>query len=401
MTNLFNRLEKYLQAEEDSMLSQETYSSQKRRDRPNGRILDNELKRSQAPFLGPFSPLDTSDELILNQSKGQNIVEWPKPMRMSAEKRDPQLYYHFHKDHGHTMENYLKGVIVPHDDDLVITLQINAYSVKRILVDTRSSTDISFDVAFSQMEISKDRVKPFSLPLYGFTRAFVPVEGIVPLMVIADTAPLQATQTIDFLIVKVKLSYNKILGQTLARKCYLASCKAKETLAIKDQRDEQNMKLTELVKELITIVLEGGDKERQLRIGSTIKPTLRSLLISFLWYNVSVFACIEANPEMIKAIQDMEGLRSMKEVQAFFKALKDYLSSTPVLSKPIMGEELLLYLVVAEAAVNVVLIQGQDNKQLPIYYLRKMLQGVELHYPSTKKLAFTLLIVVQKLRPYF
>ncbi|KAK3005490.1 hypothetical protein RJ639_017357, partial [Escallonia herrerae] len=167
----------------------------------------------------------------------------------------------------------LEGVICPHDDALVITLQMDAYSVKRILVDTGSSADIIFEEAFSQIGISKERVKPISSPLYGFTGASAPVEGIIPLTIIAGTAPLQSVQTIDFLVVKVRSSYNRSLGRTglnklravastyhlamkfptpqgvgvvkgdqaTARKYYITSCKA-ETFNIDDQRDEQVMK---------------------------------------------------------------------------------------------------------------------------------------------------------------
>ncbi|KAK3026287.1 hypothetical protein RJ639_041236 [Escallonia herrerae] len=96
----------------------------------------------------------------------------------------------------------LEEVITPHDDALVISLQIDAYVIKRILVDTGSSADILFEEAFFQMQISRDRIRSVSSPLYGFTGASTPVEGINPLTVVAGKYPLQATQSIDFLVVK-------------------------------------------------------------------------------------------------------------------------------------------------------------------------------------------------------
>ncbi|KAK3006894.1 hypothetical protein RJ639_017518 [Escallonia herrerae] len=104
MTDLLDRVEKYLRAEEDSMTTQdEGTSRQKRRDRPKMRIPE-EPKLSQATFSKHLTPLTISQEHILNQIKSQNILKWQKSMRMPADKRDAQLYCHFHNDHGHMTE---------------------------------------------------------------------------------------------------------------------------------------------------------------------------------------------------------------------------------------------------------------------------------------------------------
>ncbi|KAK3007939.1 hypothetical protein RJ639_015022 [Escallonia herrerae] len=180
------------------------------------------------------------------------------------------------------MARDLEEVITPHDDALVISLQIDVYVIKRILVDTGSSADILFEEAFSQMQISRERIRTVSSPLYGFTGASAPVEGVIPLTVVAGKYSFQATQSIDFLVVKAKSAYNGILGraglnklqvvasmfhlcmkfptpdgigvvkrdQAVARKCYMASCRVEEALAIKDQRDEHTFRRAEPVEEL-------------------------------------------------------------------------------------------------------------------------------------------------------
>ncbi|KAK3016427.1 hypothetical protein RJ639_006194 [Escallonia herrerae] len=247
-------------------------------------------------------------------------------MRRPAERRDTELYCHFHKDHGHTTEECkvfqgeIKNLIVkghlkqfiktndrqqngrrvnqrrieeaPLKDPPVINTtseksstkglsnssrkayarQVNLTQgpAKRAKVSTtlESSANIIFEDAFLQMEILKDQVKPISSFLYGFTGASAPLKGITSLTIIAGESP-------------------------------------------------------------------------------------------------GVFHI------------------------------------TSALSKPIVGEELFLYLDVAESAVNAVLIREQEGRQLPIYYVSKVLQEVELRYPNAEKLVFALLIVTRKLQPYF
>ena len=51
----------------------------------------------------------------------------------------------------------------------------------------------------------------------------------------------------------------------------------------------------------------------------------------------------------------------MDECQKAFEDLKKYLSSLPLLSPSKLGEELYLYLVVSQAAVNAVLVREEDG----------------------------------------
>ncbi|CAL9031318.1 unnamed protein product, partial [Prunus brigantina] len=151
---------------------------------------------------------------------------------------------------------------------------------------------------------------------------------------------------------------------------------------------------------------------------------------------------IEANPEKIKAIIDMETPKTQKDIQIltgrvaaltrfiskatdkcvpFFKALKggkhhvawstecdeafqnlkNYMSKAPLLSKPLPGEVLLLYLSVSVTAVSSVLIRKPEKAELPIFYVSKALQSAELRYPPLEQLALALVTSARRLRPYF
>ena len=57
------------------------------------------------------------------------------------------------------------------------------------------------------------------------------------------------------------------------------------------------------------------------------------------------------------------------ECEAAFQELKRYLSNPPLLSLSKQGENLYMYLAVSATAVNASLIQEEDKKQLPVYYV--------------------------------
>ncbi|KAK8951016.1 hypothetical protein KSP39_PZI003142 [Platanthera zijinensis] len=152
-------------------------------------------------------------------------------------------------------------------------------------------------------------------------------------------------------------------------------------------------------------------------------------------------AGVEPNPDKVQAILDLESPRSAKEVQrltgklaglsrfhsrsgdrcsSFFKVLrgnqafewtaeceeafqglKRQLSQAPLLQSPKEGEDLALYLGVGGEAVSSVLVREEGKKQLPFYYVSRILKKAELRYPILEKLAYALVISARKLRPYF
>ena len=65
------------------------------------------------------------------------------------------------------------------------------------------------------------------------------------------------------------------------------------------------------------------------------------------------------------------------------------------------GEELFLYMAVSPASFSVALVREEDRVQKPIYYTSKALQGAEERYPLMEKLAFALVTIAHKLKPYF
>ena len=60
-----------------------------------------------------------------------------------------------------------RGVKQPHNDLLVIMLNIEGFNTKRILVDNGSSADIIYLPAFQQLKLDPKRLRPFESPQIG------------------------------------------------------------------------------------------------------------------------------------------------------------------------------------------------------------------------------------------
>ena len=214
-------------------------------------------------------------------------------------------------------EEDARGVKQPHNDPLVITLTIEKFNTKRILVDNGSFTDIIYLSVFQQLKLDPRRLRPFDSPLISFSGDRVYPKGIVTLTVTVETHPKQLTRQLDFLVVDYPSSYNVIIGrptlnkwksatstyclkvkfptengigevrgdQVLARECYQAMLAAKEnhTWTIKEKEEDKVEALEEL--ELVE-----GKTTKTKRIGTTLSPEMKSMLVQFLKENLDVFA---------------------------------------------------------------------------------------------------------------
>ncbi|KAM2467351.1 hypothetical protein PS1_009170 [Malus domestica] len=90
-----------------------------------------------------------------------------------------------------------------------------------------------------------------------------------------------------------------------------------------------------------------------------------------------------------------------EECAKAFRNLKEYMSKAHLLSKPEVGDTLIIYLSVSASAVSYVLIRNDSGVQRPVYYASKALQDAETRYSNIEKLALALVMSARKLRPYF
>ena len=81
--------------------------------------------------------------------------------------------------------------------------------------------------------------------------------------------------------------------------------------------------------------------------------------------------------------------------------MKQYMLKAPLLSTPREGDKLHLYLVVSKLATSAVMVRKKTGIQHLVYYINKTLLDAETRYPRMEKWALALVMVAQKLRPYF
>ncbi|XP_050278099.1 uncharacterized protein LOC126719608 [Quercus robur] len=209
------------------------------------------------------------------------------------------------------------GVKQPHNDPLVIMLNIEGFNTKRILVDNGSSADTIYLPAFQQLKLDPRRLPPLDSPLVSFNGDRVYPKGIVTLTVTVGAYPVQLTRQLDFLVVDCPSSYNVIIGrptlkkwkaatsiyclkvkfptdngvgevkgdQVLARECYQAVLAVKENHTwMIEEKEEDRMEALE------TVELVEGEANKTTKIGTTLSLEMRTRLIQFLKENLDVFA---------------------------------------------------------------------------------------------------------------
>ena len=115
-------------------------------------------------------------------------------------------------------EEDAKGVMMPHNDALVVTLMVANHMIHRILVDNESSADILYWPIFKQMGIDHDRIKPFESPLVKFAGEQVQLVGLISLLVTAGIAHKKTNVMVDFLIMAQPSAYNTTIGHSALNK---------------------------------------------------------------------------------------------------------------------------------------------------------------------------------------
>jgi len=99
------------------------------------------------------------------------------------------------------------------DDPMVITVELENYAVKKVLIDQGSSVDILYWATYQKLQLPTTAIVPYDEPIYGFSGEKLSTRGYIDLHTIFHDGAQTKTIPIRFLIVNAPTSYNVLLGR--------------------------------------------------------------------------------------------------------------------------------------------------------------------------------------------
>jgi len=96
---------------------------------------------------------------------------------------------------------------------MVITVELENYAVKKVLIDQGSSVDILYWATYQKLQLPTTAIVPYDEPIYGFSGEKLSTRGYIDLHTIFHDGAQTKTIPIRFLIVNAPTSYNVLLGR--------------------------------------------------------------------------------------------------------------------------------------------------------------------------------------------
>jgi hypothetical protein len=113
----------------------------------------------------------------------------------------------------------------------------------------------------------------------------------------------------------------------------------------------------------------------------------------------------ERNLPFFEVLKSAEVFQWGSAQQKAFEELKQYLIDLTTLTPPTPGAPLLLYVAASHSAVSAALVQekleGQNKKQVPVYFVSEVLSLSKKNYTELEKVLYVVLMASRKLRHYF
>nr|GEU57471.1 reverse transcriptase domain-containing protein [Tanacetum cinerariifolium] len=248
------------------------------------------------------------------------------------------------------MDNEISFPSVPRyrlvDSFIILEAYIEGFQVRRIYVDGGSFLEVMYEHCFRNLG-SDTRAKPREsrVPLVGFSSEVNYPLGIIDLSVTTGELDRVGTVIMEFAVVKCHSPNNVILGRS------------------------------------------------GMRSLGAVASTIHSM-IKFSTTNEIATMTRSRNVQTKKTFAEQ---RPHKKLFVINKLI----AAPATLNALMKDEELMVYLSTADEAVSVVLLVERNGRQMPIHYLSRSLQGVEVNYSLMEKLALALVHADIRLRRYF
>ena len=94
---------------------------------------------------------------------------------------------------------------------MVITIELENYVVKKVLIDQGSSVDILYWATYQKLQLPTTAMVPYDEPTYGFSGEKVSTRGYIDLHIVFRDGAKTKTIPIRFLVVDASTSYNVLL----------------------------------------------------------------------------------------------------------------------------------------------------------------------------------------------
>jgi len=107
----------------------------------------------------------------------------------------------------------LKGIDPSQDDPMVISVDIDNFTIKKTLVDQVSSVDILYWKTFKAMRIPLEGMMPYDDHVVSFSGERVGTKGYIELYTTFGLDKASKTLKIKYLVIDANTSYNILLGR--------------------------------------------------------------------------------------------------------------------------------------------------------------------------------------------
>ena len=101
------------------------------------------------------------------------------------------------------------GTVQPHDDTLVVTLKIEGYNVRKVMVDQGSRVEIMYPDLYNGLGLKPEDMTAYDSPLVSFNEKVVILRGQIRLLVQAGSEVVE----VDFIVMDAYSPYTTIVAR--------------------------------------------------------------------------------------------------------------------------------------------------------------------------------------------